>query len=169
MSKSMYGISVGGSIVSTVADATIAATIAAAVSGTVVEVSKAQASSFVKSATAAPTIPPRFAGLLAEVKESILDEIANDTDAVWSFNLRYDGKYKVWHVVVKDKANGKPVWDVETGEKHDSIVHALHERGLAVATAYPMSKVKQADDPRKSLFVTDRNKLAFDLKTNGNL
>jgi len=68
MSKTMYGISVDDNIVSTVADSTIAATIAAAVSGKVVEVSKAQAGAFVKSATAAPnnpisTAPERLAPL----------------------------------------------------------------------------------------------------------
>lgn len=169
MSGKMYGISVGGAIVSQVADPAIAATIAAAVDGVVVNISKSEATSFVKAATKTDAIPPRFAALLAEVKESILDEIADDTDSVWNFQIRYDGKYKVWHVVVKDLANGKAVWDVETGEKYDSIVHALHDHGLAVATAYPMSKVKQADDPRKSLFVTDRNKLPVQMRTNANV
>lgn len=169
MSGKMYGISVDGAIVSTVADKAIADTIATAVDGFVVNVSKQEANSFVKAATKVDSVPPRFAELLAEVKESILDEIADDVDSVWNFQLRYDGKFKVWHITVKDLSNGKPVWNLETGEKHNSIVHAIHSRGLAVATAYPMSKVKQTGDKLKSLFTSDRNKLAFDLKTNSNL
>jgi hypothetical protein len=133
MAKNMYGISVDGAIVSTVADATIASTIASAVGGVVVEVSKAQASSFVKSATNAPSIPPRFAELLAGLKSDIKAELADDKDTCYEFTMRFDQHANTWYISAKNLAAGPIIWNRQTGEKHKSACHMRWERSLSCA------------------------------------
>jgi hypothetical protein len=148
MAKNMYGISVNGAIVSTVADATIASTIASAVGGVVVEVSKAQAGAFVKSATAAPNVPPRFAELLKSLKHDIKAELEMTGDAgdtCFEFTMRYDAHVDKWYISVKDLARGKTVYHKDTGERYDSMCHVRWEKGLACTVKYLAAQFRDAD------------------------
>lgn len=169
MAKNMYGVKVDGAVVSTMADAAIANTIASAVGGEVIIMTRQAANSFTKAATAAPVLPPRFANLLADIKDLVKLELEGESDTCFNFTVRYDSHANVWYIAVKDLANGRPVWDLETGEKHDSIAHALWSKDMNCGTAYLMSKVKLSDDPRKSLFVADRNKLSISMRTSANV
>jgi len=89
----------------------LAEMIASSMNGTVEEMARKQAVSLVRQATAAPDFPPRFAALVASIKNAVLIELSREEEenalCSYEFVVRRDTYRHVWGVDVKDRAKGK--------------------------------------------------------------